>query len=523
MLSLVDNSLAAVVRSQLEGFGQRVESLGFGFAAFGMDGAVAFHTDRSVIGNTERLFHIANKALEQNSHNELLESAEAVCARYLVVDGKNVGIAVISCRGAAEGTRRCLNQMLELFIGQCAALASGERQMEVISTELAQTYEELVLLYKMGASMKVTQNTANYLQMACDGLTDMVSVEGIAILLDDESDKDDRGFSLIAGSGLIDVDSKLSELLRSRLAGELSEGREALLDSEIDGPFKYDWPERIRNIIAVPLIKKGQMIGLLVAINRLDKPDFDSIDIKLFTSVATQCAVFVHNTMLFADLKDLFMGSLKALTASIDAKDQYTHGHSERVAFIAKWIAETIAETDPLSEEEIQRIYLAGLLHDIGKIGIDERVLRNTGELAPEDRKAIMSHPAIGASILSDIKQMEGVVPGVLCHHERVDGGGYPNGLKGDDIPMIGKIINVADSFDAMTSKRTYRDAMSMEQAIIEIQKGIGKQFDERIANIFLRSDVEQLWQFIQDGMTEVWNRGKLNEYSVEAVGALIQ
>ena len=174
----------------------------------------------------------------------------------------------------------------------------------------------------------------------------------------------------------------------------------------MDGPFKYEWPDRINNILAVPLNGADSMIGLMVATNILDKPDFDSTDVKLFNTVAHQCAVFMENGRLFGDLKELFVGALKALTNSIDAKDQYTRGHSERVAFISRWIAERLSETIPLDEEQIHRIYLAGLLHDVGKIGVNEAVLRKKGKLTDEELARIKAHPQIGASILSEIKQM---------------------------------------------------------------------------------------------------------------------
>jgi HD-GYP domain-containing protein (c-di-GMP phosphodiesterase class II) len=260
----------------------------------------------------------------------------------------------------------------------------------------------------------------------------------------------------------------------------------------------------------------------MVAVNRIDKPDFDSTDVKLFTSVASGCAVFIENGKLFNDLKELFVGSLKALTSSIDAKDQYTRGHSERVAVISRWIAERMTEPAPLDDEEIHRIYLAGLLHDIGKIGIDERVLRKAGKLTPEEMECIKRHPVIGANILRGIKQMRDIVPGVLCHHERMDGKGYPNGLTGADIPLSGKIVGLADSFDAMTSKRTYREAMSIEQALQQIREGLGTQFDETVAAVFLGSDVRHLWDTIQDGGSQVYGARELAEYGTAAVGTLL-
>jgi HD-GYP domain-containing protein (c-di-GMP phosphodiesterase class II) len=263
----------------------------------------------------------------------------------------------------------------------------------------------------------------------------------------------------------------------------------------------------------------------MVAINRIGKQDFDSTDAQLFNSVANGCAVFIENGRLFNDLKTLFMGSLKALTRSIDAKDQYTRGHSERVAFISRWIAERLAEEEPLDEEQIHRVYLAGLLHDIGKIGIDEAVLRKKGKLTEQEYECIRKHPSIGAGILREIKQMHDIVPGVLYHHERIDGKGYPGGFVGEQIPLIGKIVGLADGFDAMTSKRTYRDARSVEQALEEIKKGLGTQFDEKIARVFLDSDIYRLWDIIiQNGpdFIGIYGSGNFSEYGIAAVGTLI-
>ncbi len=429
-----------------------------------------------------------------------------------------------------------LKEILELLTENFQSTVEAEDQIQMVSTELARVYEELVLLHKLSTNMKVTESDANFLQMGCDSLTDIVLVEGIAVLLEKAIDGEKR-LAVVAGSGLIDIDERMASILHSRLTDEVNDGKEALLDSEVDSPFKYDWPENIRNIIAVPLFGKEKadshfaqrtkngsfIIGLMVAINRIDKQDFDSTDVKLFNSMVSGCAVFVENGRLFNDLKELFIGSLKALTNSIDAKDAYTRGHSERVAFISRWIAEKLAEKEPLEEERIHKIYLAGLLHDIGKIGIAESTLRKTGRLTEEERDCINKHPSIGAGILRGIKQMRDIVPGVSCHHERIDGKGYPNGLTGDQIPLTGRIVGLADSFDAMTSKRTYRDAMSVEEALAEVEKKLGTQFDEKIGRVFLESDVYQLWDIIQRGFGETYENNNFSEYGTAAVGTLIR
>ena len=429
-----------------------------------------------------------------------------------------------------------LAEILGLLADQFQNKTKAEEQIEMVSTELARVYEELVLLHRISTNMRVTEADSNFLQMACDSLTEIILVEGIAILLEKNIDNEQQ-LVISAGSGLIDIDEETAAVLHSRLTDEINSGKEALLDSEVDSPFRFSWSDNIKNIIAVPLCMKEKaeshiagrvqngsyIIGLMVAINRVGKQDFDSTDVKLFNSVASGCAVFIENGRLFKDLKELFIGSIKALTSSIDAKDKYTHGHSERVAFISRWIAERLSGQEPLEEEKIHEIYLAGLLHDIGKIGIDETVLRKEGKLTEEEYSRIKVHPSIGAGILREIKQMRDIVPGVLCHHERVDGKGYPNGLVGDQIPLTGKIVGLADCFDAMTSKRTYRDAMTVEQAVAEIEKGLGTQFDEKIGRIFLDGDVYQLWDSIRDGMSDVYQNGASADYGTAAVEMLIR
>ncbi len=438
--------------------------------------------------------------------------------------------------GQAADRVKYLTEMLRLTAQNVQTALRTEEQIEVVGVELARVYEELVLLHKISTNMRVTEADANFLQLACDSLTDIVLVEGIAVLLERIVDGDKR-LVVAAGSGLIDIDDRMAAMLYSRLGDEVGRGHEALLDSEVDSPFRYDWPDTVRNLIAVPLCAKDKadpggirrtkngisIIGLMVAVNRIDKPDFDSTDVKLFTSVASGCAVFIENGKLFNDLKELFAGSLKALTNSIDAKDQYTRGHSERVALISRWIAERYAENEGLEDEQIHKIYLAGLLHDIGKIGIDENVLRKNGKLTPEERECIQRHPSIGAGILRGIKQMRDIVPGVLCHHERVDGRGYPDGLRGDEIPLTGKIVGLADSFDAMTSRRTYRDALSVEHALGEIRKGLGTQFDEKIGTLFLASDIYHLWDMIQESGLQSCDAAHFADYGTAAVGTLLR
>ena len=569
MLDTVRKTLSLPQRRQFESFGAKINKFGFNFAVCNTaDEVVLLCEGGKYKSNSEQLSKLSRQALHQLSEKSCSDETSIPVWRFgdtnivLAVvlksarlsnkDGDISGTALIdlgdisSCPAAVPANdSNCLNpvqmdsnylaEMLELLVEKFQAETKAEKQIEMVGIELSQTYEELVLLHKLSTNMKVTESDANFLQMACDSLTEIVCVEGIAILLEKTVD-DKQQLVVTAGSGLIDIDEQTAAILHSGLMEEINSGKEALLDSEVDSEFKYEWPDNINNIIAVPLCGKEKkesgitgksengncIMGLMVAINRIGKQDFDSTDIKLFNSVAGGCAVFIQNGELFKDLKELFIGSLKALTSSIDAKDKYTHGHSERVAFISRWIAEKLSEREQLDEEQIHMVYLAGLLHDIGKIGIEEVVLRKKGKLTEQEYDRIKQHPSIGAGILHEIKQMRDVIPGVLSHHERIDGRGYPDGLSGDQIPLTAKIVGLADSFDAMTSKRTYRDAMTVENALEEIEKGLGTQFDEKIGRVFLDSDVGLLWDIIQNGFNNIYQNGDFVEYGAAAVGTLI-
>ena len=569
MQQLENNSIDSSQLYELEKFGKIINSYGVNFAVYTVDGELTTlcEADRFK-SDAKQLIEFAQQAIEKkvqkSKSNEIEPSiwkfsennlVLAVVLESMKINSKQpeiIGTALIDlgCVSSDLSERswdvenpskiktdeNYFIDMLKLIAEKFDVQTKAEEQIEKVSTELARVYEELVLLHKISTNMKVTEADSNFLQMACDSLTEIVFVEGIAILLEKNIDNEQQ-LVIAAGSGLIDIDEHTADNLYSRLSDEINDGKDALLDSEVDAPFKYSWPDSVKNIIAVPLCSKERgessfsnrtqdgsyIMGLMVAINRIGKQDFDSTDVKLFSSVASGCAVFIENRRLFKDIKELFIGSLKALTSSIDAKDNYTHGHSDRVAFISRWIAERLSEQEQLEEEQLHKVYLAGLLHDIGKIGIDETVLRKTGKLTEEEYKRIKMHPSIGAGILREIKQMRDIVPGVLCHHERIDGSGYPNGLTGEQIPLTGKIVGLADSFDAMTSKRTYRDAMSVEQALIEIEKGLGTQFDEKIGRVFLNSDVYQLWEIMRDGFSEIYRSSAFAEYGTAAVGMLIK
>ncbi len=182
-------------------------------------------------------------------------------------------------------------------------------------------------------------------------------------------------------------------------------------------------------------------------------------------------------------MQKAYFDTLSALTSAIDAKDSYTRGHSERVTELSI----KLANECKVSDADIENIKIGGLLHDIGKIGIPEAVLNKPGRLNDEEFAIIKSHPDLGIHILGKVEFLEPMVPIIRHHHERYDGRGYPAGLKGDEIPYLARIVSVVDTFDAMTTNRPYRKALSIEESLKEIEKCSGTQFDPEIAAAFVK------------------------------------
>ncbi len=194
------------------------------------------------------------------------------------------------------------------------------------------------------------------------------------------------------------------------------------------------------------------------------------------------------NEQLVIDLKELLFNTVSAISSALEAKDSYTYGHSYRVTYYSVKIGEMIG-IDP---QQLSLLEFAGLLHDIGKIGVPEIILNKPGRLTDEEYSIICRHPARGGQILSRLKNMQYVIECVIHHHERYDGKGHPDGLKGDRIPLGARILAVADSYDAMTSDRPYRKGMPHEKAIEELKRCSGTQYDPSLVEAFLQTETGQ-------------------------------
>lgn len=388
-----------------------------------------------------------------------------------------------------EAIQRQARMLLGMIRDQLR-LTSLEHEMESLSGQLANTYEELSLIYQISGGMKINRSAADFFKGACLDVMGVINVRGMGVALLETS-----GCQEPVLYGSLSLPPGKVHRLASELTRLLSQKKSPLLVNDLHrDPKIFVWlADYAKQLIAVPLMRQDQVLGVLFGIDKTTGGDFDSVDSKLLNSIANESAIYLENAMLFEDVHGLMMGLLHSLTSAVDAKDAYTCGHSERVALLSRHLAKQYG----LSDHDVERIYMAGLLHDVGKIGVPEAVLQKSGRLTPEEFEQIKKHPEVGAKILQDIKQIKDIIPGVMHHHERYDGKGYPSGLAGEDIPLMGRIICLADCFDAMTSSRTYRKALPLEVALTEIRRCSGTQFDPRLAEAFLQIGIDNFRELI--------------------------
>ncbi len=237
-----------------------------------------------------------------------------------------------------------------------------------------------------------------------------------------------------------------------------------------------------KSLICAPLSVNRKIIGVIEVINKRDGGVFDEQDMKAVVSVATTAAMAIDNTMLQQTLVEAYKNTITTLAAAIDVKDPYTRGHSERVMEYALKAGLSLS----ISSDEAEVLEYAGILHDVGKITIDSSILSKPGPLTAKEWEIIHTHPSIGAELLREIPFLEDAAGLVLSHHERYDGAGYPNGLKGENIPLGARLLAVADAFDTMTTDRSYRSALSIDKAIKELNDRAGSQFCPIAVKAFL-------------------------------------
>lgn len=339
-----------------------------------------------------------------------------------------------------------------------------------IATQLDYTYEELNLLHTLTQSMHISRSPREIAALSLERIDAVIRAGGHAIWLDDK--RDGRLFLI---QGEIPVDEMGMARLIARFDGH--NWPRPLVRNHVAGTLLgADFP-RLQNFALVAVADGGLRFGWILSCNLADDADFGSVQTSLLSSVASILGTHQHNLELYRQHEDLLLSFVRSLVSTLDAKDAYTRGHSERVALVARRIGAYLG----LPEEDLRNIYLSGLLHDIGKIGVDDQVLRKPGQLTREEFEQIKRHPVIGYNILAGLRNLHAVLPGVRHHHEAFSGNGYPDGLKGEEIPLMARILAVADSYDAMISDRPYRGGLKLEKLEEILREGSGPQWDPRI------------------------------------------
>jgi len=383
-------------------------------------------------------------------------------------------------------------------IDDCELLLSISNQIAIVIEnaslfhDLIRRVSEKTVITEVARTVNSSLSLDKVLETSMRLVTQIMRAEASSLMLLDE-EKKELVFKVALGKKGEEV-KEIRIPVGCGIAGYVAERGEPLIVPDVtkDPRFFKAADEKsgfiTRSIICVPLKIKDRLIGVCEAINRVGGT-FENDDIELFEAISLQIAIALENASLYKELEDLFISIVISLTATIDAKDPYTHGHSQRVMEYSLAIGKKMG----LSDSEIKDLKLSALLHDIGKIGIDESILRKPAKLTDEEFKEVKKHPQTGAAIIEHIKKLKSLSPSIKHHHERFEGGGYPDGLSKEGIPLFSRIIAVADTFDAMTSDRPYRKGLDPDIAIAEIERCKGTQFDERCADAFISSWKEGL------------------------------
>ncbi|VAV85011.1 Metal dependent phosphohydrolase, HD region [hydrothermal vent metagenome] len=343
-------------------------------------------------------------------------------------------------------------------------------------------------LHDLTKAINSTLDIKEVVEVIMKQASTLMKAERVVVLTLDSAKKD---LSVYNSLGFAD-DKPQVALLRNTIAfdrcivhkGRVIEMKELIPEDDYN-ELLCAAPE-LSDMVFAPLEIRGEAYGLLGVSDK--KKNFSEMELEIFCALASHSAVALENANLYKKLKDTFVHTAHALAEAINSRDPYTGGHTKRVAEYSLELARALG----LTEKEKEKLRLAAVLHDIGKIGIDDAILRKGGSLSHGEEESMRKHPEIGAKILGFVEEMREVVPAILYHHEKLDGTGYPAGLKGEGIPLHAKIIAIADTFDALTTDRPYRDALDKRSALAELNVKAGTHFDPYLVDIFCKTILEK-------------------------------
>ena len=388
--------------------------------------------------------------------------------------GKRKAEAFLMARVPDSQTPEALAAILAVLTREATALDRAERTLDGFADHLSQSYENTALLYALGKSMGYPTRASDFIDDALERMTRVCDFAHVGLRFNDAVTTVDGLAELAPGD-------------RFHIGGPLPAGINALVPAVMTEDMTIHDDGEHEAVLCRVRAGETTVGTLILAEKSGDDPRVSSYDTQLAEAVAGFITTHLGTCLLHAEQEAAFLGTVSAMTSAIDAKDRYTAGHSQRVALLARNLGASIG----LEETTLDRVHLCGLLHDVGKIGVPEAVLCKPGRLDDDEFEMIKQHPDIGARMLSGLKAMRDLIPGVRSHHERWDGRGYPDNLAGNDIPLFGRLLGLADTFDAMSSNRAYRPAMPREKVLAEISRCGGSQFDPELAERFVELDFQ--------------------------------
>ncbi len=370
-------------------------------------------------------------------------------------------------------------------VNEVAELADSFNSMTESLRERTETLTkkvlELATLYEMSRALGSTLDLDVLLDSVLDSALRIFNVDsGYAML----RDKASGTLDLRAWRGLAGVKPDDRAIRSSMSDWVVRQGRPLIFNPPQDAQSEehVDSVTGALAALCVPLVSSEGVIGAICVGSRDREYRFSSDDVRLLSTIANHVTIAIGNIELFSSLQEAYLATVRSLAAAVDAKDPFTRGHSDRVAMYAKAIAEKL----DLSGEQCIALEMAAYLHDVGKIGIRDAILLKPGKLDPEEMGQMRHHPLIGANILRPVAFPWPIAPVVRHHHEHFDGEGYPAGLKGEEIPLLARILTVADAFEAMTADRPYRRGRMQDDAIAELHRCVGSHFDPRVVDAFI-------------------------------------
>lgn len=416
-----------------------------------------------------------------------LEKLNAELFIPLLVKRELVGIFTVSSKRSEESFSIDDQLTLTTLANQTAVAIENAR----LYTAEQRRREELDTLYNMARQLVASDDMEIVLNSITRQAVDSIHVTYARVLtLDEQGSFRCRAVYPIRDSG-IELGKGRNEPASTHGYYEQAFNHSEALVLERDNPA-YNENERrdlflgkAKSLCISPLKVVDEPIGLLVLgeARNTSRESFDPDKLQLVTVISDQAASALRRTSLHEQLEEGFVQTVLALANAVDARDTYVENHSQRMAKIA----EVICRELNFNEDQIQAVHWAALLHDIGKIGVPDEILSKPGPLNNEEWATMMRHPEIGSQILAPVKRMSNVAPIIRAHHEKYDGSGYPDGLKGSQIPLGARILAVVDAYIAIKDERVYRKSRSHAEAILEIKRHSGTQFDPQIVDIFMK------------------------------------